>query len=567
MLQKLKLKRLVNWALYLVVGAIGSLNVFSPTILSGFQKMQQDTGDPLFNAFVLEHIYKYFFDSTYTASLLSPRFFYPAPNLLTFSDNLLGSAPIYWFFRQFFDWSLSFQLWEIIVLVLTYVGFIWLFRYLKVRPSLSALAAFIITFGMPRVMQVIHPQIFPQFFTPFAFIFLFKFLKKPKLKDFNLFVLFVFLQGVAGYYLGWFLVFSLCLLFLVLPIFLKEHVRQVFVIVSENSKRFFISTVLWASAFLVFWFPYILTSYYYRDLRVWDYIGDYMGGIFSWVYVPKTSFWAPVFLWVPEITVATWEQYVFPGMFVFFLIFLLVLFFLIKSKLGKLFERIGSLFNFADNADNKDAAFKVGIIQALFVVFLLISLVSLKIGNFTLWKYIYLTFPGADGMRFVARIWVVSYVYLLISGFLLIENILGNFRKSRLAALLLVAVFVFAISEQLVFEKKYFYKRRVLQEIDSLSQTIEQQHCDISYLETGEGRPIFVEQHIFTMFAGIQTNTAVINGYTGTPTFEIDKKLDRQAVQEYLARYDYNYGDEIVCLISKRGDFEYFVKDTFRQVD
>lgn len=554
------IKKISDILLYVFVCGVGVLNVFSPTILSGFRKMQQDTGDPLFNAYVLEHIYKAFFDGTYTAPLFSPRFFYPAPNLLFFSDNLLGSAPIYWFFRQFFDWSLSFQLWEIVILVLTYFSFVWLFRYLKVRPVLSALASFILAFGITRVMQVLHPQIYPQFYTGAAFVFLLRFLKKPNFKDFNIFALLVFLQGTAGFYLIWFLVLSLSLLVLVLPVFMRDFFKEVIYFASKNSRRFIISVCLWAAAFVVFWLPYIIVSFYYRDLRIGDYVISNLGGIYSWVYVPDSNFWGPLFWAVPEIKVATWEQYAFPGMLIYFLTFLVFLLMFFTSKFHKLFAKLKGLFGFVENRD-----FNTGLIKTFFTVFLLMSLLSLRVGNFTLWRYLYHVFPGADGVRFAARIWTVSYIYWLIACFLVFEIVLRNLSKvnKRLVSFLLVFILIFGIAEQLVFEKKYFYRHRVLNEINLISTLLQKEDCDVSYLETGEGWALYIEQHILMMFAGLQTDRAVINGYTGTPTYKINEKLTKQQVIEYLESYDFNLeGDQKVCLISTDKDkHTYFVKE------
>src|ERR1700733_6256744 len=77
----------------LVVYGIGF--TFSPTLFSGFDRLQADTGDTILNHYFLEHSWRCVSQSDYVGTLWSPPFFYPEKKVLGYSDNLFGSAPVY----------------------------------------------------------------------------------------------------------------------------------------------------------------------------------------------------------------------------------------------------------------------------------------------------------------------------------------------------------------------------------------------------------------------------------------------------------------------------------------
>src|SRR5690606_18260363 len=72
-----------------------------------------------FNMYILEHAHKFLSGSI--DSFWSAPFMYPEKEVITYSDNLLGSAPIYSFFRILgYDLITSFQFWLITVITLNY---------------------------------------------------------------------------------------------------------------------------------------------------------------------------------------------------------------------------------------------------------------------------------------------------------------------------------------------------------------------------------------------------------------------------------------------------------------
>ena len=69
-----------------------------------------DEGDARFNTYILEHGHQFL--SGNQDALWEAPFMYPEASVISYSDNLIGSAPVYSFFRMLnFDRETSFQLW------------------------------------------------------------------------------------------------------------------------------------------------------------------------------------------------------------------------------------------------------------------------------------------------------------------------------------------------------------------------------------------------------------------------------------------------------------------------
>src|SRR5439155_3041209 len=130
--------------------------------------MQADPSDSRFNNSILEHSFRCIRPGPYGGTLWSPRFFYPADHVLAYSENLLGSAPIYWLFRTMLAPSFAFSLWMMACCILCFATFAALLRRLDLHPFLIAAGAFIFAFGFHRARLINHQQMLPQFFFPLA---------------------------------------------------------------------------------------------------------------------------------------------------------------------------------------------------------------------------------------------------------------------------------------------------------------------------------------------------------------------------------------------------------------
>src|SRR5438309_1050388 len=108
--------------LYLALLGYGLGFAFSPTLFSGFRRLQTDPGDTLLNHYFLEHSWRCVSQRDYKGTLWSPPFFYPAKGVLGYSDNLFGAAPVYWLLRVPCDEVAAYQLWIMIGFAANFVA-------------------------------------------------------------------------------------------------------------------------------------------------------------------------------------------------------------------------------------------------------------------------------------------------------------------------------------------------------------------------------------------------------------------------------------------------------------
>ncbi|MFZ1331186.1 MAG: hypothetical protein WAR83_03310, partial [Flavobacteriales bacterium] len=80
-----------------------------------------DLGDARFNNYILEHYHAYATDRI--ADYWDAPFMYPYKNVIAFSDNLLGTAPLYSLFRSIgYNRESAFQFWILALFALNYTG-------------------------------------------------------------------------------------------------------------------------------------------------------------------------------------------------------------------------------------------------------------------------------------------------------------------------------------------------------------------------------------------------------------------------------------------------------------
>src|SRR6476660_7423298 len=150
------------------VGAIGLWAAFSPTLASGFARLQADPGDTLLNHYALEHSWRCLTRRDYAGSLWSPAFFHPQPLVLAYSENLLGTAPLYWLPRLACPPATAYQLWMMLAAALTYISVAAMLGRFGVGPVVAALGAYLFAFGLPRLAQIEHQQLLPHLFAPWG---------------------------------------------------------------------------------------------------------------------------------------------------------------------------------------------------------------------------------------------------------------------------------------------------------------------------------------------------------------------------------------------------------------
>jgi hypothetical protein len=177
-----------------------------PLILNMASVLPNDAGDPSLNTWIL-------WWNTQTVPLTRAWWnapaFYPAPGVLTFSENLLGlsiiSTPLYWL-------GLGPQAAYNVVFFLTFplsaIGAYLLTYELTARRDAAFIAGLLFAFAPYRVAHFPQIQSLASFPMPFALLGIHRYLREPRPKWLVLFAGGWFLQGLCnGYYLLFFTVF------------------------------------------------------------------------------------------------------------------------------------------------------------------------------------------------------------------------------------------------------------------------------------------------------------------------------------------------------------------------
>lgn len=485
-------------SIYLVLGTIGIWMTFYPTLQSGFSFTQTDPGDSWLVNYFLEHSFQMLANSNYKGELWSPSFFYPYKNILAFSENLFGSAPVYWLFRSFYSSDIAFQLWMIAVCILNFFSFAFLMRKYQVGHILSALGAFLFAFSMPRITQLGHQQLLPQFFTPFVFLASWEFVKHPTRKRLALLLLLTYLQVLAGIYLGWFLLFGLLIFFGITYGLYSEARTKLIAYWRSNYIATITITLSWLALMFITLFPYLEAKSVLGG-RAYSDVDSMLPRISSWFAVQPGSLWSSLLGWVSKDLPMVNEHFMFAGFTIIVLTGLCI---------HTLLHRKGVL-----------TSERSWIVKISLLVFIAIFCLSLRLPfGISLWKIVYEVIPGASVIRAVTRIWTIAHFYLLIAIIMSFDSVLNAvIVNKRSRSVILTALCVFGISEQILLAQPSYEKAFYLNQVSELQKLINK-NCDVAYLslnpETNPETAFPIDQ-LMAMWAGINTNIPVVNGYSG----------------------------------------------------
>lgn len=171
-------------------------------------RLPGDEIDGRLNNYLLEHGHRYLTGDD--PSFWNLPTFYPTPRVTAYSDNHIGTLPIYSCFRTAgYDRETSYQLWWLAILagnsVLGYAAL----RGFGLTPLGATLGAAVFAFGMPIQTQIGHLQVFPRFGVPLAFYWCYRFVVTGRTRYYLGTGLAVVWQLFATIYVGYFLVLAL----------------------------------------------------------------------------------------------------------------------------------------------------------------------------------------------------------------------------------------------------------------------------------------------------------------------------------------------------------------------
>lgn len=167
-----------------------------------------DLGDARFNNYVLEHAHRYMTGTE--QSYWDAPFMYPEKNVIARSDNLLGTAPIYSFFRSIgYNRETAFQWWILAMFALNYLGCFIALRLWSGSTVLAACGAYVFAFGIHFIGQLEHAQVFARFMIPLAAYCFGRWLEQRTTRWAALAAASVIVQLYCGIYLGFMLIYLL----------------------------------------------------------------------------------------------------------------------------------------------------------------------------------------------------------------------------------------------------------------------------------------------------------------------------------------------------------------------
>ncbi len=526
-------RRALAGALFVAVALAGIWNTSAPTFESRFTSIQSDIGDPLLSAYLLEHELRALTVSGYVGAFWSPPFFFPARNVLAYSEHMGGILPVYAMLRTWRSPLVAYQLVVLVMLVLCYASMLVLLADLEVGAPLAALGAFLFAFGMPRLLQVGHLHLLPAFYGPLVLLALRRLLSAPGRGSLAACLLLLYLQLLSGIYLGWFLLLGLAIL---LPWWLfydRQAGRRLVAFVRR--RPLYTAVALLASLGLTYvsFRPFLVASEQF-GYRSWDQLLMFLPALKMWFMVPLGSPYAHLLPSFPLGHNLASERTLFPGFALLGLGLLAAVHLLGRRRL-----RPGS--ETPPQAAAADRPFLLACGSAALVLVLLslawprLALAGWRIHRLyppvSLWWLVFKLVPGGGAFRAASRVWTVVYLFAIpfVMGgaqSAIRRGLLGHLdrrgcegdqaRRARLAAwasgLLATLLLLFGVAEQHVKGMPAGAKQPFLAEVARIRAQI-RPGCRAVYATLDPSRPFFVSQ-LAAMWAGLEANVAVVNGYS-----------------------------------------------------
>jgi hypothetical protein len=160
--------------------------------------------DVRFNIYVLEHGWQWLHGQT--AGFWNLPSCYPQPRMTAYSDNHLGTLPIYALFRAAgLDRETALQAWFLTLFVLNYLSCYLALRGLNMTALGAAAGAYGFAFSLLYAGQLDHAQLFPLFPAPLAFYFACRVCERGRGRSWAGLALLVVWQFYCSIYMGYFL--------------------------------------------------------------------------------------------------------------------------------------------------------------------------------------------------------------------------------------------------------------------------------------------------------------------------------------------------------------------------
>jgi hypothetical protein len=504
----------VPWRTWLVSGlflCLGIACTFYPTLLTRFSMLQADPGDSRLIHYLLEHSYRWFSGDPFHARLWDPSFFFPLPNVFSFTDTCLTLAPAYWFWRLVgCQPEVAFSLWMMTLCVANYLAAQALLRRgVGVHNVGADFGAFLIAFGNSRIAQLGHQQLLGHFYTLFAILVLLILFGHDHATDptrrrawIAMFYACFVMQFYAGYYYGYFL----CLGLLIAGVWamrLKPFRSRLLAFLRQEKLILGVGMAASLSLLLPLVYHYGLTA------KEFGVPGPGLDGVarlqsYFWMGPQNLLYgWMGQLSWFQNLPLAH-EQFLGLGPMV---TAVLVWFLWRYRRMPRV--RLLSL-----------TAFTAIIAFTLFP------------GRIGLWHIWYYTLPGIQGIRVMARMGIL----LLIPAGVALAILVHRYRHQHRWRYVAFAIAILCCGEQLGTQSAYdseLFHRRI-----GLIQEHISNGCQAFFVSAQSAHEPGWLATVDAMWASMLTGVPVINGYSGVcPRSELfSQPVIRQ--EEDLERLD-----------------------------
>ena len=425
---------------FLVTLLCGLVFQFMPYVGWSFEYLPGDLGDTRFNLFVLEHG-KQFLSGEVNA-YWSAGFMHPEPEVITLSDNLLGTVPIYAFFRFVgLDIFSSLQAWALTLAVLNFSAAFALLKYLLKSPMAASVGAFVFAFSLGLAAQMNHAQMFPRFAIPLTILFILLWFERKNWKYFALSITCFVYQLYCGIYLGFMLFLPYA--FILIVLLWKNRLEVKPLLQTTKNKLAYGLTIVFNVVLLALLFlPYLRRA---KTSELFDY-SQVAGSLPTPLSYLSAAPGTLLHGYLENTTVhynAFWDHWIFPGWLTILAFCIITFLILTKSKTLSL--------NFHHY------------VPIVIVGGLIGFLVFLRFGDYSLYYFMH-KLPGFSAMRSLARIINVELLFMGLTvglAFLMLKKSLVRFSTILFLSFLALLVLDNYISPEKVLrtEKNIFETR------------------------------------------------------------------------------------------------------------
>lgn len=448
--------------------------------------------------YVLEHGYRWLV--RLDGSFWSAPFFYPAPNVIAYSDNHLGSFLFYSVFRILgAGRETAFQLWIISIFALNYFVTYFALKRQKFHLIGATAGAYLFTFSLVMAVQLGHIQLAPRFMVPVAFWMAYVFVESGSIKSFVLLLAACAYQIYLGIYVGYFLILSLGLFFVVLFIH-RSRLRAIrSFIATRGVRNFCLKALGYASVcigFVLVLVPLILP--YYRAQqesggRAWEEVAPMLPRWQSYLYGPESILWGRIMHFGDHLPMEQ-EHHIFFGFIPYFAI--LVFLYLFLRKRLPLSER------------------PLGI--AMMSVLLGIGVLTFCWRGFSLYHYVWTYLPGAGGIRAVTRIILVlmypaAWILAATVSYFMDQQLVV--RAHWIAGFAGMSILTLVVADQDASVAS-MSKRESKTRVARLKATVGHPKGSILWVSNRRGE-FFIYRQLDAMLAAQDLGMNVVNGYSG----------------------------------------------------